>query len=696
MNIPPPPPPRMTGRLICESCDHGYAPSAPACPWCGCSTDLSHNTHDDSCVDTECYRDYWLCRFTTGEVFQMFPGYPLDADGLSQALSKYRIVTFNGIKYDMPIIALALAGHTNEQLKQASDMLIVDQVRHWDLLRQFNVRPLDWVDHIDLFEVAPGEGSLKAYGGKMHSRKLQDLPIEPSASIGVFDRVDLRSYCGNDIETTMDLFKTFPAQIRLREQMGEEYGLDLRSKSDAQIAEAVMKSLLPFKVQVPAFAAGTEFNYRPPAWMAFTTPILQNVLKRTVGLPYSINPKGGVSPHHDNHLVDWGKDQVRLDRHCAYISKPKDWQHELVRVGGTSYAMGIGGLHSTESCVMFEADETYSLDSPDVASYYPSLIIETAIFPQQIGPTFSEIYKGWYDRRMVAKHSGDKKTANSLKTLLNGSFGKLNSKYSIFYAPTEMLQVTVTGQLALLMLIEALENTGISVVSANTDGLVVRCRRDMEWIRDDIIRWWESTTGFVMEMTRFSKLACRDVNSYVAITTDGDVKCKGAFAPPEPGPSGWPNPTGQVCVDAVVAYLQNGTPLADTIHACNDVRKFVYVRSVTGGGMFNPEPVLPKSTTLTKMREVAGNIADKAELLAQYDAIRLQRLARGTYLGKVVRWYYATGSKACITYKTGNLVPTTDGCAPLMELPDTLPDDIDYAWYEAEAAGLLVDIGATT
>ena len=289
-----------------------------------------------------------------------------------------------------------------------------------------------------------------------------------------------------------------------------------------------------------------------------------------------------------------------------------------------------------------------------------------------------------------------KTESDAKKIVMNGTFGKLNSKYSIFYAPTEMLQVTVTGQLALLMLIEALENTGISVVSANTDGLVVRCRRDMEWIRDDIIRWWESTTGFVMEMTRFSKLACRDVNSYVAVTTDGDVKCKGAFAPPEPGPSGWPNPTGQVCVDAIVAYLQNGTPLVDTIHACNDVRKFVYVRSVTGGGMFNPEPVLPKSTTLTKMREVAGNIADKAELLARYDAIRLQRLARGTYLGKVVRWYYATGSKACITYKTGNLVPTTDGCAPLMELPGTLPDDIDYAWYEAEAAGLLVDIGATT
>jgi len=59
-----------------------------------------------------------------------------------------------------------------------------------------------------------------------------------------------------------------------------------------------------------------------------------------------------------------------------------------------------------------------------------------------------------------------KKTANTLKTLLNGSFGKLGSRYSIFYAPTEMLQVTITGQLALLMLIEMMELCGIPVVSA--------------------------------------------------------------------------------------------------------------------------------------------------------------------------------------------------------------------------------------
>jgi len=152
-----------------------------------------------------------------------------------------------------------------------------------------------------------------------------------------------------------------------------------------------------------------------------------------------------------------------------------------------SYAMGIGGLHSTESRVAMVAGPGRKLLSPDVVSYYPSLIIETGIFPQQIGPIFQEIYRGWYDKRLAAKRGGNKKDANSLKTLLNGTFGKLGSKYSIFYAPSELIQVTLTGQLALLMLVEAAELEGMDVVSANTDGIVTNIR-DAEYglYREDI------------------------------------------------------------------------------------------------------------------------------------------------------------------------------------------------------------------
>jgi hypothetical protein len=390
-------------RLICESCDHGYPVTLAACPWCGCSSQMAHTTHDTSALDTECYRDFWLAQFSTGETYQMFPGYPLDIEGLRRTLSQYTCVTFNGQHYDMPIIALALAGCTNEQLKMASDMIIVQQMKHWDVLKQFNIAPLDWVDHIDMFDVAPGQGSLKAYMGKMHSRKLQDLPIDPSASIGLFDRLFLREYCNNDLDGTLGLFNQFKTQLALREEMSAEYGVDLRSKSDAQIAEAVMKSVLPFKVERPDIPPGTQFYYRPPEWLKFRTQQMCDIAARITNSPFSVTPTGGVSPSHDMRLIDWGPDQLRLDVHNIFAKRPEGWVHEIVRVGTTKYAMGMGGLHSMESSITYRADETYSIDSPDVASYYPSLITELGIYPRQIGPSFAATYMQWYSQRIIAK-----------------------------------------------------------------------------------------------------------------------------------------------------------------------------------------------------------------------------------------------------------------------------------------------------
>lgn len=366
-------------RLICESCNHGYAPNILNCPWCGTHNSMAHTDHTDSMFDTEIYVDYFLAKFSTGEVFQMIPDQPLDIAGLRQALSRYRIITFNGLNFDFPIVALALQGADNATLKRACDAIIVRGLKPWDITDD----RLEWVDHVDMIEVAPGQASLKMYGAKMHSRRLQDLPITPSASIRWFERATLREYCDNDLRTTGDLLATFPQQIRLREDMGAEYGLDLRSRSDAQIAEAVMKSLLPFKVQRPSYAAGSVFYYRPPAWLKFQTLDVLALLARS---PFTITDSGGVD-------------------------MPDELAETHIRIGGSAYKMGIGGLHSTEAKVTYRATATHSLRMPDVASYYPSLILRTGIYPEQIGEAFTAIYRGWYDKRLAAKARAGEITA---------------------------------------------------------------------------------------------------------------------------------------------------------------------------------------------------------------------------------------------------------------------------------------------
>ena len=110
------------------------------------------------------------------------------------------------------------------------------------VLRGQKVQPLQ-IDHIDLMEVAPLKASLKIYGGRLHVPKMQELPFHPDLVLTPDQITCVRWYCINsDLTATAFLYMELEPQIKLREQMSVKYGIDLRSKSDAQIAEAVINT----------------------------------------------------------------------------------------------------------------------------------------------------------------------------------------------------------------------------------------------------------------------------------------------------------------------------------------------------------------------------------------------------------------------------------------------------------------------
>lgn len=609
-------------------------------------------------MDIECYINYFLVKFMHVEkrnVREYEMSYddqdvfsaPLDLGQIQAILRNFRIVTFNGMNYDMPMLTLAMvltsrvrAGTIDvpqacRALKEASDHIIVGNLRSWQFEQHYDLLIPKAVDHIDLAEVAPGVMiSLKQYGARMHSRKLQDLPIEPSAQILPDQRALMRSYCSNDLETTIDLWDQLSAQIKLREAMSEMYGLDLRSKSDAQIAEAVLKSEIEkvkgHRIYKPDIPPGKTYHYKAPSFVAFRTQQLRTLLADIEAAAFVIGANG--QPQEPPALKD-----------------------REILIGDAVYRCGLGGLHSSETTTAHFADADTVLLDRDVASYYPAIIINCRLYPQHMGEAFLKVYKDILDRRIRAKRTGDTVTANSLKITLNGTFGKLGSKYSVLYAPDLMLQVTITGQLALLMLIETLDDSGIPVVSANTDGIVIKCPKAKRDRLAACIGWWEKRTGFDTEETAYRALFSRDVNNYIALKEGKGSKAKGAFT----SPGLMKNPQHEICNLAVADYLEYGTPIEDTIIQCDDVRKFITVRQVNGGGTFG-----------------------------------------GQYLGKVVRWVYGYGETQDIRYKkpnkTGNFnkVAGSDGAIPLMELPEHVPVNLDYGWYIREAHNILRDIGA--
>lgn len=590
--------------------------------------------------DIECYVNYFLVAFKSvmnGKVllFERRDGLELPYAKLNWILDNCCVIGYYSKSYDMLMLRLALIGHECKFLKKVSDLLIIEEMRSYELERLYKLGEASY-NHVDLFDVAPLSGSLKLYAGRMHCKRMQDLPYEADAILTMDETINLAKYCINDLDNTHLLLNELKPQMKLRFDISSQYGVDVRSKSDAQIAESIISAEL-FKITGkkayrPDIPDGKIYFYNMPSWIKYESPVLNEMKQLIAQASFKMNKAG--SPE-----------------------IPEELEGRKFVINKTTYKIGIGGLHSCEESVSYKSDDEFVLIDRDVVSFYPQIILNQRLYPKHLSKTFLDVYKTIVARRIEAKNSGNKVVADSLKITINGSFGKFGNKWSILYAPDLMLQVTITGQLALLMLIDKIEYVGIQVVSANTDGVVIRCPRDRRDELNGVIAQWESETNFKTEETTYQAIFNRDVNSYVAVKEDGKIKTKGAYS--ERGSAGDSclsrNPENFVCIDAVIAHITKDVPIADTVMACTDLRRFLTVRRVNGG-------------------------ATKS----------------GKYLAKIVRWYFSTEMKGEINYVlSGNKVPNSDGAKPLMELPEELPHDIDYAKYISKAEEMLIDLGFT-
>lgn len=657
--------------------------------------------------DIECYINYTLIGFRDIETQKIiyWEKNHLDDWGCDSEWSKplnmmkwfvenMHFVGFNSNDYDMTICALAINGKSCAQMKAASNMLISEGYRGWQVLRQQRIKKIQ-CDHIDIMEVCPVFASLKIYNGRSGGKRMQDLPYHHETELTEAQQHVVRYYWANDLDATETVMGKITDEMKLREDMSKQYGVDLRSKSDAQIAEAViaheLERLTGITPRKPTIDAGTCYRYNPPSFLQFQTPLMRQCLEVVRNCNYIVGQKGGVEI-------------------------PQQLKGLKVTIGEMTYKLGIGGLHSTEKSATHLTDDEYQLSDHDVASYYPRIMINNDYFPQHLGRAFIQVFETIVDTRLEAKRNGDKKTAQSLKIVINGTFGKLGSMHSLFYSPDLLIHVTLTGQLSLLLLIETFELNGIQVVSANTDGIVIKCHKSKFELREQILEWWQRVTAFDLEATYYSALCSKDVNNYFAVEMPDDkgkvkVKAKGTYA--KPGLS--KNPTTPVCAEAVKSFVAHSTPLQQSINECSDPFMFASVRKVTGGAVAcayktnheqpNQQQMEDHVLNCGYYRYVGTLWAHKDDPDPSKTAMRIDQAYEAckwnpidhNYLGGSIRWYYSKvpeDQKHLILYaQSGKKVPKTEGAAEMMELPDKLPEDLDYDWYYTEANRILKDIG---
>lgn len=606
------------------------------------------NTGSVFVFDVESYPNYFLVGFRDivndkHIMFEHSPDVPLDLDKLRWLMWRICSVGFNSNNYDIVMLTGALWGMNTQELKDLSDKIIFQEMRPYKIEKEYGFK-IPQFNTVDLMEVAPLKASLKLYGARLHCKTMRELPYPHNSHLTKEQAANVFEYNANDLEQTKLLLVELAPHIELRQDLGKLYGRDFRSLSDAQTAEAIINNEIhratghyPRKPQ----SVITSCRYNVPDYVKFKTPILQRALSIVADSTFTVLDNGSVK-------------------------MPAEVAKLLLCIGSSTYKMGIGGLHSQEKEVSYYANEDTYLIDRDVASYYPRIVLNQKLFPEHLGEIFLIKYGSIVDRRLAAKKAGNKKISEGLKIAINGIFGKFGNQYSTVYAPNLMLAVTIGGQFSLLMLIEAIEEIGIPVVSGNTDGIVIQCPKSRYQDLLAVIKLWEQQTGFETEETRYKSIHSRDVNNYIAIKEKADEKgrllsdrlgCKVKGVYSEVGSAQnsvlSKNPETLICSDAVQYLLTRNVPIADTIRSCNDIRRFVAVRTVQGGAEKN-----------------------------------------GQYLGKAIRWYYAKAQVGAINYcLSGNKVPKSEGAKPLMVLPNSLPSDLNFDYYINESEEMLKDIG---
>lgn len=380
---------------------------------------------------------------------------------------------------------------------------------------------------------------------------------------------------------------------------------------------------------------------------------------------YAFNPDG-------THIMEYpldedGSPDLTKKQRKKRIPKKSYWgcykiaETLNVMIDGYRIDFGVGGIHASLNNKIAKETKTYKLKDGDTSSFYPNMAISNEVYPLHLGKEFCRIYKEMYDqRKSFSKGSAENAM---LKLALNGTYGKSNDKYSVFYDPQFTMTITINGQLTLLMLTDRLlDIEGLKIVQMNTDGITVAYRRETEEEYFAVCNQWQKDVKLELEYADYSKMIIRDVNNYIALYTDGKVKRKGVY---QYEGLGWhQNQGGLVIPMAAEAFMLHGIPVEEFIMNHPNIFDFMLRTKV------------PRSSRLVLEYE------DREEL--QQNICRYYISKEGGKLVKIMPPIEAGGEERRLGIDTSWNVKT---CNNMKDFDGS----IDFDYYISEAKKLCID-----
>lgn len=388
---------------------------------------------------------------------------------------------------------------------------------------------------------------LKEIQVTMQYKNVQEFVADWQADLPENQIDSMIEYNINDVNSTEELLNRCKKDVDLRLAIEDEYGVRVLSKDGVNIG---MKILTQKYLEKTGQTWYDIKDLRSPMDVIPLNKVILPFIK------------------YDSPIL-----QKVLDDMKSQIVSPgrKGYENKFI-FEGLRYSVGVGGIHSVNDPEIVIPKEDEMLIDIDVASLYPSMLIEYEFYPKHLGPEFLEVYKQIKDERIEAKHNGNKVKNETLKLALNGLSGNLQNPHNFCYSPEAVMKIRINGQLLLLMLAEKLTQLGCRIIQANTDGLFVLLKKSVYDSVNKVCREWEQLTKLTLEEERFKAMYQYAINDYFAITEDDKVKEKGMFITTVKLGKGL---TPKIIPKAVINFFKNGVPVEETIKGCKDIRDFL-------------------------------------------------------------------------------------------------------------------------
>ena len=475
------------------------------------------------------------------------------------------MVGYNNNGYDWPLLQFLL-GH--QSFTAADAKLKSNQLINTDWNNRFKnvIWPRDQlIRQLDLMKVHGFDNVARSTSLKQLEIALQlptvvEFQVDWDAPLP-HERFDgLVAYNRWDVHATETFLHKSKPNIDLRVKIGNDTGLDLMNLSDVDMGEKIVIEELE---KLQAGITGTK-----------TRGPKRTTVRDQIALgPLVFDQIRFETPQFQAIHQHFLKTTIRETK-GVFEGLTADF-------AGMEWTFGTGGIHAApedgRACI---ATPERAVITVDVSSYYPNVAVENRLAPEHLGQAFVSVYATLRDRKAAYKAQGLKQEETTAKLSANAVFGKGGSKFSCLSDPAFMLGITINGQLLLCVLAEQLAKVPTLVmVQANTDGITLCVDRVYMPQVDAIVKWWEQSTSLTLDYDKWSKFFQRDVNNYLAVDEDGKCKGKGAFEwrIGLDGRDSWhKNQSHKIITIAAEELLVNGTPIAETVYACDDAFKFMH------------------------------------------------------------------------------------------------------------------------